>query len=314
MALPPEQGFSVRQEALAAATRALPAGVTALGHTRQGLLARQVPGEAFAQVAASHLAAAGHLSVVNDNAQLLTKASGWLQDIIDKVRFSNGEVQRFDTANAEKLGPDQVTIDKIDEKVGTGWWGKGGAYIVPSELGDHISLRPRDPSVPTAMIPNNVGANGFIVGPGYDVVNPEHTYRREATTTFPFDQARVLAGNELKTDPVPVPWGGDPASESGTKVDAGYGNYVRAYTVTSPDPARFTDIVVNYTIAGEHGFHEGYVIRYGERAEDGTLTLVSYGEGNAGWQHPVSPVHLGTNWMWDRNHDRIIRDITEQLR
>jgi hypothetical protein len=39
---------------------------------------------------------------------------------------------------------------------------------------------------------------------------------------------------------------------------------------------------VNYTIPGEHAMDEGFVLGYGERNTDGTITLRHYEEGNAG--------------------------------
>jgi uncharacterized protein YukE len=188
----------------------------------------------------------------------------------------------------------------------TGRLDQGVVYLADGR----IVLVPRDGTVPSVSVPNNVGARGFVVGPYWDVLHPEHTYRQDSPTNIPFDQSRDAVGKAIARDPVPIPWGGSSvASPEGTRVDAGYGNYVRSYTIPSPDPGRFTDIMVNYTISGEHILHEGYAIRYGERQPDGTTLLVSYGEGNGMAQHPANvPAHQTFNWFWRENHDRVARE------
>ncbi len=69
----------------------------------------------------------------------------------------------------------------------------------------------------------------------------------------------------------PTPGRDLPASPGGTKNNVGNipimdgDNFVRSYVVASPDPTKYSDIVVNYTIAGDHKLAEGYVMRFGEK-------------------------------------------------
>jgi hypothetical protein len=86
---------------------------------------------------------------------------------------------------------------------------------------------------------------------------------------------------------------------------------VRSFLVPSPDSSRYTDIIVNYTVADEHGLAEGFVMRYGEVGEQGNVTsLRSYGEGNAWQQNPA----LGFIWrpqvgnVWTQNQLEVIED------
>lgn len=178
---------------------------------------------------------------------------------------------------------------------------------------DQIQLTPRDQSVPQIRIPNNTGADGFRVTPGWYLLDSSHTYRPETPTTIPFDRAKDLLAKELFTHPVPNE-AALPATPEGTRNDAAMGQYVRSYTVASPDPARFTDIMVNYTIAGEHGFHEGYIMRYGERQPDGTVKIITYGEGNALLQHPANiPIHIENSELWLNNQHAIYERVSREL-
>jgi hypothetical protein len=71
--------------------------------------------------------------------------------------------------------------------------------------------------------------------------------------------------------------------------------------------------MVNYTIAGDHTLHEGYVMRYGERQADGSISIISYGEGNAFAQQPASPMHLFNGYLWRENQYGIERRVAGQL-
>lgn len=170
-----------------------------------------------------------------------------------------------------------------------------------------IHIQPENKTVPSiAPIPNTVGATG---------VSPSdtsfHTYNVQTNSSLSGTQAE----DGFKYNPTP---GNDrPASPNGTRNNvgpiptAGDNNYVRSFTVASPDPARFTDITVNYTIAGEHGLAEGFVMRYGEIGDSGTV-LRSYGEGNNWRQSPVLENIPRIGWggqvekVWQQNHQEII--------
>jgi hypothetical protein len=186
--------------------------------------------------------------------------------------------------------------------------GRGGAYLD----GSRIHLVPRNPTVPRVTLPNDVGAEGFEVGPRWNIVSPEHTYNVRTETTIPFDRARDLFGEAIAQDPVPA--SGDlHARPEGVTNDAGLGNLVRTYTYPSPDPSRFSDITVNYTLGDKHILQEGYVIRYGERMPDGNTRIVSYGEGNGLLQHPVSPAHILFGLGWKDNHADIEATVDHRM-
>jgi hypothetical protein len=317
------EGFQVVHEALDGAARALPNQVSALGDTRDFLLSRQVPASAFANVDASAEASAVHSRTVQENAQQLEKSAKRLEKIIGDVRGTNDTTQEWDENQSKQQnqeGAERIQLAQADtgtrtgaggtyspvpDDVHTGRWGHGGAYLE----GDSIRLRPRDDTVPSVVIPNNTGAQGFQVGPAYDLYHADHTYRVENSSGIPFDGNSGRIGEAIANNPVPTS-GDQPASSTGARNDALWNDYVRSYTVASPDPSRYTDITVNYTIAGEHRLHEGYVIRYGERMPDGTTTLISYGEGNSWMQHPVNVFNqIGVQAAWGMNQREIIRTL-----
>jgi hypothetical protein len=170
--------------------------------------------------------------------------------------------------------------------------------------GKRVDIAPEDKSVPSISIPNNAGARG--VSPN-DLNFHVYDVRTQAGIIDP-----TAVGSGIAR--LPVPPGGQPASPEGTLNNAGAiptagsSNYVRSYLIPSPDPARYTDITVNYTVTGAHGLTEGYVMRYGEISSDGT-TLRSYGEGNAWRQSPIlKPLWSGqVDKVWQENQ-RIIID------
>lgn len=172
---------------------------------------------------------------------------------------------------------------------------------------DRIEITPKDTSVPAVSIPNTVGAKGVSESSfnfhDYDV----------STSTSGSGLTAGDAGRGFQNNSTP---GSDqPASANGTVNNAGpipgsgNENLVGSFTVPSPDPSKFTDVTVNYTIAGEHGLNEGFVVRFGEIGPDGSVSaLRSYGEGNA-WQQNEA---LSGIWepqverVWQRNHTEII--------
>lgn len=149
-----------------------------------------------------------------------------------------------------------------------------------------INIDPRSRTVPDISIPNTVGAEGFSAKDLFDHI---YNYYTEIPDSFhdmgltPDVLGRAIALNPAPNNP-------QPASPSGTRNNVGTvpgaddTNYVRSFLVSSPDPSRYTDIVVNYTIDGEHALEEGMVIRYGMVGPDGRVEGIrTYGEGN-GWR------------------------------
>lgn len=108
-----------------------------------------------------------------------------------------------------------------------------------------------------------------------------------------------------------------PATTNGTLNDVGdipgtpfdRDNFVKSFVLPPQDFTKTTEIVVNYTVAGEHALHEGFVMRYGILGPDGTVTAWrSYGEGNAWQQHPGLKGIWGPQVqnVWTQNHREII--------
>jgi RHS repeat-associated protein len=167
-----------------------------------------------------------------------------------------------------------------------------------------IFIQPENGAAPNlSPIPNNVGAVGF--GPA-DL--SFHTYDVRTSSTLSLTQAR----DGLMYNPTP---GRDlPASPGGTRNNVGNipimngENFVRSFVVPSPNPAKYSDVVVNYTIAGEHKLAEGYVMRFGEKNSDGSTTLRSYGEGNNWHQNPLlQPIWAPqVDQTWQKNQHDII--------
>jgi hypothetical protein len=135
--------------------------------------------------------------------------------------------------------------------------------------------------LPSFNIPNNVGAEGF--SPGLTTHDYIVTVNAPPTLSGPAGLAAI--GRALTANPTP---GVDqPSTPKGTRNDVGHlvpfdggNNYVRSYVIPSSDPRR-SDAVINYTVAGEHAMEEGFVMRFAELRPNGSIELVTYGEGNA---------------------------------
>jgi hypothetical protein len=178
-----------------------------------------------------------------------------------------------------------------------------------------IYIEPEDRSVPRVNLPNNVGAEGFRPGPALLGHLSLHDYDVRTPTDMRGPEAASALGAGLRDNPTP---GADhPASPMGTLNDVGPipttdgTNFVRSFSIASPDPSRFTDIVVNYTVAGEHGLNEGFVMRFGEIDAEGSITLRSYGEGEAWQQDPLLEPIWGpqVQGVWQDNQREIIDDV-----
>jgi hypothetical protein len=77
-------------------------------------------------------------------------------------------------------------------------------------------------------------------------------------------------------------------------------------------------MIVNYTEPG-YILNEGYVVRYGERAADGTIVLHSYGEGNGMVQAEGVPIYTpawkqANDLVWDTNARQIAAAVRARLR
>ncbi|MBY0303584.1 MAG: RHS repeat-associated core domain-containing protein [Sphingomonas sp.] len=147
-----------------------------------------------------------------------------------------------------------------------------------------IYIIPERGNTPAVRVPNNVGARGVSTSDTFF-----HTY---VVSTASRNTDRAMVGSSIQGQPTPGP-GNRPATSSGTLNNAGdiptagSTNLVRSFSIPSPDASRYTDITVNYTVDGQHGLNEGFVMRYGEIGSNGAITVQTYGEGNAWQQAPI---------------------------
>ncbi|MBC3833399.1 hypothetical protein H8K33_17975 [Undibacterium amnicola] len=173
--------------------------------------------------------------------------------------------------------------------------------------GKKINIIPEDKSVPRVSIPNTVFASGVSTKDMFF-----HTYN--VTTKSNLTDAGAV-GRGIASSPTPLQ--NNTASPNGTVnmvggiPSSGNSNFVKSFSVASPDPSKFTDITVNYTVKGAHGLNEGFVMRFGEIGSNGAITLRSYCEGNAWQQMPA----LKEVWnpqvtkVWNDNQEKIINKI-----
>jgi len=147
-----------------------------------------------------------------------------------------------------------------------------------------VYILPERANTPRVSIPNNVGASGVSRKDWFF-----HTYSVDTPTRI--TNADGL-GQAIQGTPTPGP-DNRTASPLGTRNNAGYiptagsTNIVRSFSIPSPNPDKFTDITLNYTVAGEHDLSEGFVMRYGEIGAGGSITIQTYGEGNSWRQMPA---------------------------
>lgn len=175
-----------------------------------------------------------------------------------------------------------------------------------------IWIKPVDSSVPAVNLPNNVAAVGFS--------NSMISHDYNITTSTSLTDSKAV-GNAIANNPTPGVDGR--ATPTGTVNNVGHlpymaldggTNMVRSYSIASPDPSKFTDITVNYTIDGQHSMEEGFVMKFGAIGADGSITLRSYGEGDALPQMEIfKPVwDKPLNDTWQKNHQEIIQAASSQ--
>lgn len=170
---------------------------------------------------------------------------------------------------------------------------------------------------PSVRIPNNVGAQGISRDDSYF-----HKYKVTTPNTLRGPEASKGVGEGIANKPVPIP--GQRATREGARNNAGAlpgwlgdVNMVKSFLVASPDTSKYTDITVNYTIAGEHSLGEGFVMRLGLKGPGGTVTPVSYGEGNSFYQNESSLWKALSGWpgevekVWQKNQQEIIKDVIQ---
>lgn len=167
-----------------------------------------------------------------------------------------------------------------------------------------IFIQPENPRIPAVVLPNTVQASGFGTGIMF------HSYMTDVATPLSI----VQAGEGLKNNPTP---GDDvPASPSGSINNVGAlpplaaNNFVGSFLVASPNPSLISDITVNYTLKGAHALDEGFVMRYGEKQQDGGVVIRNYGEGNSPVQSGFTGVLplMMEETVWRSNVKEIVDD------
>ncbi|WP_147300582.1 hypothetical protein [Lysobacter silvisoli] len=169
-----------------------------------------------------------------------------------------------------------------------------------------IVIQPENPNMPSVTIPNTVGASG--VGPD------RFSFHDYLISTPSASNNPAAVGDAFANNPTPGP--DDYASPQGTLNNVGHlpfqvldfgVNMVRSFTVASPDPTRFTDITVNYTVAGAHAMDEGFVLQFGQILPSGQISNISYGEGNAFQQGNWDKSLWGpqVREVWEQHHEEI---------
>ena len=307
------QGFQVTHEMLRSAAGQLPNQVSALGQIR-GTVSVRVPGTAFANVTGSPGASAGHGANIDAMVQKLVLESDRLQGLIGGIGTTTAEFRSFDDEQARRLGEQNPDVVLAQADAGAT---QPGVTIVQRDGREFLHIQPSNRDWPAFEIPNTVGAKeGFRVT--NDWLDSSHTYSVDTATSIPFDRGRDLVGQAYAENPTPGP--DRPATPEGTLNDAldfmpltPNGN-VHSYVVPSTDPSRYTDMIVNYT-RSDHILDPGYVLRRGVLAEDGTVTLQTWGEGDGFAQNwTFSPAWRPMNWgVWELNQGQIESTVLQRL-
>lgn len=170
-----------------------------------------------------------------------------------------------------------------------------------------IVVHPERSDFPTFALPNNVGAEGF--SPGF--FTHDYLVIAPAPGTLTGQAGLRAIGAALVANPTP---GQDsPSTGQGARNNVGglvWGdggtNYVHSYRIGSTNPIRSVT-VVNYTVAGEHTMHEGFVLRFAELKRGGRIDLITYGEGGAIKQSSL------TSGIWRSRVRRVWLDNAREI-
>lgn len=180
----------------------------------------------------------------------------------------------------------------------------GGVQLARADVrGNRIFVRPERSDFPTIVLPNNVGADGF--SPGW--FTHDYLVQVYAPPALRGPAGLAVIGAALLRNPTP---GNDfPAAPTGTTNNVGHltgtddgTNLVKSFVIGSSNPRR-SATVVNYTIHAKHKMDEGFVLRFAELQKDGSVLLITYGEGNAWRQWGLfSPIWwLKIKRAWKKN-------------
>ena len=209
----------------------------------------------------------------------------------------------FQRAETRRVGVDSIQLAR--------------AEIRETPQGSMIDIKPEDDLVkglPNVTLPNTVGATGF----GRDMWQHDYLVVSPAPSDLRGPEALAAINRALRANPTP---GKDqPASPNGARNDVGDitkfdgdDNFVKSFVVptfsaqaTATAPAR-SDIVVNYTVKGEHILDEGFVMRYAVMGSDGGINIVTYGEGNGTFQVE------GLEGIWGSQVDKVWQGVDREV-
>ncbi|MGL3608999.1 hypothetical protein ACSV9I_21005 [Rhizobium sp. G187] len=193
-----------------------------------------------------------------------------------------------------------------------------------------VLINPNSDIIPRFAIPDRPGIDEYSTTSIF-----YHDY--ESSASVPLDEYQALRysndGLSALEDALisnPTPGDDGAATINGTINDAGNlgpvfdgdDNLVYSFIVENPD-ANQSDIVVNYTIAGEHVLANGYVARMVQRYDntpddltdaDYGYSLLTFGEGDAFLQGAVEwPADIMADAAWYQNALEIFGTANESL-
>lgn len=195
--------------------------------------------------------------------------------------------------------------------------------------GGLMIIEPNTDRLPSFAIPVQPGMEEYSTG-----IMLYHDY--DASVSVPlngYDELRFsddgLDALEAALIANPTPGDDNPASVNGTRNDVGDllpfdgdDNFVYSFVVSNPNPNQ-SDIVINYTIRGEHSLSDGYVSRMIQRHdntpddltdEDYSYSLVTFGEGDTFIQGALEgPTSLMAAYEWYQNSYEIFDAANDSL-
>jgi len=175
-----------------------------------------------------------------------------------------------------------------------------------------MHLIPMVSGQPSIDVPARSGMNSYFSG------DTPHDYT--ITTKSSTNPSAKKAANALAESPTPGPKN-QTATTDGVVNNAGplltqQTNLVWSFRAPSPDPKMYTDIIVNFTISGQHEASDGFVMRYGVLNQNGSVdSYVTYGEGNA-WKQGSRLVEwvadIMAGFAWGKNHQSIDESLSSE--
>ena len=182
-----------------------------------------------------------------------------------------------------------------------------------------VVIDPLMEGLPSFALPGRDGIDGFTSkDPGF------HDYHVVADAPSNLTGSRGLAAVEHALAWNPTPGHDAPATIQGTLNRVGMispffwenDNFVFSHIIENPNPYE-SDIIVNYTVEGDHIFEEGWVMQFARLdPHDGSIEIVFYGEGNSWYQGlPVleAVADAAVKPIWTENAEEVFDMALETL-